>query len=55
MNTFGGFGKVQVVNSLSLDGTNTGDCGWPNGFFRRSNQPEVYRMYGSGIPEFTAI
>jgi uncharacterized protein YvpB len=52
MNGFGGFGRVQVVNRLSLSGTNTGDCGWSNGFFKRSNQPEVYRMYGSGIPEF---
>jgi len=52
MNAFGGFGRVQVVSSLSLSGTNTGDCGWSNGFFRRSNQPEVYRMYGSGIPKF---
>jgi hypothetical protein len=52
MIAFGGFGKVKVVNSLNINGTNTGDCGWPNGFFRRSNQPEVYRMYGGGIPEF---
>lgn len=52
MNAFGGFGNVQVVGSLNLNGTNTGDCGWPNGFFRRSNQPEVYQMYGGGIPEF---
>lgn len=52
MEAFGGFDKIQVVSSLNLNGTNTGDCGWPNGFFRRSNQAEVYRMYGDGIPEF---
>jgi hypothetical protein len=52
MGAFGGFDKVQVSSSLNLAGKNTGDCGWPNGFFRRSNQPQVYRMYGGGIPEF---
>jgi hypothetical protein len=52
MGAFGGFDKVKVSSSLNLVGKNTGDCGWPNGFFRRSNQPEVYRMYGGGIPEF---
>jgi hypothetical protein len=52
MSAFGGGGRVQVVGNLSLSGTNTGDCGWTNGFFRRSNKPEVYRMFGSGIPEF---
>jgi hypothetical protein len=52
MGTFGGFDKVKVSSSVNLVGKNTGDCGWPNGFFRRSNQPEVYRMYGGGIPEF---
>lgn len=52
MSAFGGFRRVQVVGSLNLNGTNTGDCGWPNGFLKRSNQPEVYRMYGGGIPEF---
>lgn len=52
MDAFGGFGKVQVVNSLNLNATKTGGCGWPNGFFKLSNKPEVYRMYGGGIPEF---
>ncbi|MEA5535387.1 hypothetical protein [Crocosphaera sp. XPORK-15E] len=53
MAVFGGFGKVRVVTTLNLTTINyTGDCGWPNGFLRRSNEPEVYRMYGSGIPQF---
>jgi len=47
MKAYGGFRKVLVRNSLNLSGRFTGDCGWPNGFFRRSNQRAVYRMYGS--------
>lgn len=52
MSALGGFSKVQVSGSLNLVENNTGECGWPNGFFKRSNQPEVFRMYGGGIPEF---
>jgi hypothetical protein len=47
MNAFGGFGLVSTPNSLNLPGRFTGYCGWPNGFFRRSDRPAVYRMYGS--------
>ncbi len=46
MNVFGGFGLVRTINSLNLPGRFTGDCGWPNGFFRLSNRPAVYKMYG---------
>ncbi|MEH2387903.1 MAG: hypothetical protein V7K14_19425 [Nostoc sp.] len=46
MKAFGGFRLVFTSNSLNLSGRYTGDCGWPNGFFRGSNRPEVYRMYG---------
>ncbi len=46
MKAYGGFGKVVPRNSLNFSGRFTGDCGWPNGFFRRSNRPAVYRMYG---------
>ncbi|PHM06545.1 hypothetical protein CK516_32805 [Nostoc sp. 'Peltigera malacea cyanobiont' DB3992] len=47
MKAYGGFGLVRTRTSLNLSGRFTGDCGWPNGFFRRSNQAAVYRMYGS--------
>ena len=47
MQAYGGFEKVNVVDNLNLTGTETGECGWPNGFYRRSNQPEVYRMFGN--------
>lgn len=51
MTAFGGFWRVKILERLNLSGRNTGDCGFPNGFFRLSNRPEVFRLYGSGIPE----
>ncbi|MEH2353786.1 hypothetical protein [Nostoc sp.] len=46
MKAFGGFAQVRLENSLNISGRYTGDCGWPNGFFRLSDRPAVYRMYG---------
>lgn len=48
MAAYGGFSKVQVVR-LKMTGRQTGDCGWPNGFYRRSSEPAVYRLSGRGI------
>jgi hypothetical protein len=48
MGIFGGFDRVLVVERLAMDGESTGICGWPNGFYRRSNEPHVYRLYGQG-------
>lgn len=48
LRALGADNKVIVAPSGTnlLSGKNyTGTCGWPNGMFRRSNQPEVYRMY----------
>ncbi|MBD2730909.1 hypothetical protein H6G96_32480 [Nostoc sp. FACHB-892] len=47
MKAYGGFGRVSPQNSLNFSGRFTGDCGWPNGFFRRSDRPAVYHMTGS--------
>ncbi|RVT96091.1 hypothetical protein EOD42_13285 [Rhodovarius crocodyli] len=53
MAAFGGFSKVRQVPRLAMSGQQTGSCGWPNGFFRRSNETVVYRMSGVGVaPEF---
>jgi hypothetical protein len=49
MAAYGGFGKVKVVPRMQMAGRQTGDCGWPNGFYRRSNEPAVYRLSGRGI------
>jgi hypothetical protein len=48
MGVFGGFDRVLVVGHLAMEGNSTGVCGWPNGFYRRSNEPHVYRLYGPG-------
>lgn len=48
MAAFGGFSKVTQVPRLAMTGRQTGDCGWPNGFYRRSNETAVYRLYGPG-------
>lgn len=48
MTAYGGFSRVRDVPRLALRGTSTGECGWPNGFFRRSNEQAVYRLYGDG-------
>lgn len=48
MGAYGGFSRVRDVPRLALRGNSTGDCGWPNGFFRRTNEPAVYRLYGPG-------
>lgn len=51
MAAFGGFDQVKVVNSLTMTGKFTEGCGWPNGFYRRQSQPEVYRLTGNnGLP-----
>lgn len=49
MGVFGGFDRVQVVARLAMDGNSTGICGWPNGYYRRTNEPHVYRLYGQGF------
>jgi hypothetical protein len=48
MNAFGGFSRVRNVPRLALRGTSAGECSWPNGFFRRTNEQTVYRLHGSG-------
>ncbi len=52
MAAYGGFGQVRVVPRLALPGQQTGDCGWPDGFYRRSNAPEVYRLSGGAAARF---
>ena len=55
MAAYGGFSRVQVVPRLMMAGMQSGTCGWPNGFYRRSDRPEVYRLSGSGgIPNVGA-
>jgi hypothetical protein len=48
MAAFGGFSRVRNVPRLALRGTSAGECSWPNGFFRRTNEPAVYRLHGPG-------
>ena len=48
MGSFGGWDRVLVVERLAMEGNSTGICGWPNGFYRRSNEPHVYRLHGQG-------
>jgi hypothetical protein len=48
MAAYGGFNQVREVPRLALRGNSTGDCGWPNGFFRRTDEPAVYRLHGPG-------
>lgn len=52
MAAYGGMGQVQVVPQLHMAGTQTGDCGWPNGFYRKGTDPAVYRLYGTGQQRF---
>jgi len=47
MAAYGGFPKVIVVAQLKMAGKQTGSCGWPHGFYRKSNGPAVYRLYGA--------
>lgn len=50
LRALGGETKVIVMPAGTniLSGKNyTGGCGWPNGMYRRSNEPEVFRMYDS--------
>jgi hypothetical protein len=49
MAAFGGFAKVKVVSVLAMRGQQTGDCSWPDGFYRRSNEPAVYRLFDGSI------
>jgi len=48
MNAYGGFGQVRVVPVADPSGRFTGPCPWPNGFYRRSNEQAVYRLFGRG-------
>ncbi|MBS7792393.1 hypothetical protein KTR66_20540 [Roseococcus sp. SDR] len=48
MAAFGGFSKVTVVPRIAMLGQQTGACAWPNGFYRRTNETAVYRLYGVG-------
>jgi len=48
MMAYGGWNKVQTVRRLAMRGEFTGACGWPNGFYRRADQPAVYRLHGAG-------
>jgi hypothetical protein len=55
LNAFGGSDKVLIVRNDSLFRTNmedSGDCGWPNGFYKRRNESEVFRLYGDALPRF---
>lgn len=49
MAAYGGFSKVTEVPRLAMAGRQTGACSWPNGFYRRSNETAVYRLYGVGV------
>lgn len=46
MEAYGGFGQVRVVPVLTPRGRFTGPCAWPNGYYRRSNDPTVWSLYG---------
>jgi hypothetical protein len=48
MMAYGGWNRVQTVRRLAMRGEFTGACGWPNGFYRRADQPAVYRLHGAG-------
>jgi hypothetical protein len=48
MNAYGGFDRVRIVHRLAMRGDSIGTCGWPNGFYRRSSEPHVYRLFGPG-------
>lgn len=51
MAAFGGFDQVTIVTEVSMAGQFTGGCGWPNGFYRAEDRPEVYRLTGdNGLP-----
>jgi hypothetical protein len=47
MSAYGGFEQVRMVRRLAMRGEDAGPCAWPNGFYRRSNEP-VYRLHGRG-------
>jgi hypothetical protein len=42
MNAYGGFAQVRVMQNPPLRGEFAGPCPWPDGFWRRSDRPEVY-------------
>lgn len=46
MERFGGFGQVKEVRDKSFmrGRVYQGECKWPNGFYRRASQPEVYGL-----------
>lgn len=41
---------VTVVSSSKNSGMFTGECGWAAGFYRRSNQPEVFMIESGNNP-----
>ncbi|NRA67769.1 MAG: hypothetical protein HRU19_25025 [Pseudobacteriovorax sp.] len=47
MEAFGGFDQVKVVDHVKFTGRDLGVCGWPNGLYRRSNEPEVFYLHGT--------
>lgn len=49
MAAYGGFDMVEVVSVLAMRGRQTGSCAWPDGFYRRSNEPAVYRLFDGSI------
>jgi hypothetical protein len=55
MNAFGGSGQVRSISSISSNSSSggfSGECGFPNGFYRLGNQDAVYWLNGNAIPEF---
>ena len=48
MEAFGGWEQVMTVPRLAMRGEDVGICAWPNGFYRRANEPAVYRLHGRG-------
>lgn len=46
LDLFGGAGQIIRQRWIHMVGNFTGECGWPNGFYRRSNQPHIYRLAG---------
>jgi len=49
VDAFGGWSRVIVVPTLNMRGHYLGSCGWPNGFYRRTNEQAVYRLSGQGV------
>jgi hypothetical protein len=45
MAAYGGHGRVTITPEWRPKGSSTGRCGWPIGFYRKANEPAVYRVY----------